>query len=672
MNKEIPKFSLERLDYSELQESSKDNSPGPFQFGKAHEVKLDLSNGKWYEEDGNNIWTLTITSSGAYSINLIFDELYLPEGYELFLLNIEKNIVMGPIDSSNSQSSEEFWTDLIPGDEVTLKLIEPQNMEGKTRLSISKIIHGFINTYSTTGFGASSDCNIDIDCPQGQPFQAESNAIARLLVNDGQSFCSGAMINNACNDYTPNLLTADHCMMGSINNFVFRFQYRSPSPRCDGSGGGGNTYVNIFYNGAVLRARRDNTVSDYALLELNTRPTHTNLSFLGWSRNTTGITNTACLHHPNGDLMKISIDNQSPTANGNYWYSTFDIGTVEHGSSGAPLLDQNRRIIGQLHSGNCLPSPKNVCYCDNRLGTYGRFDVSWDNGLSAWLTNDPNVMTTNTIAIPYFTMSGSDFVICSSPAIGINMINAPSQATHNVTWTVTPNLTIISQGHSSVLVRYSGTQNGAATITANIGNNNPGTCPVVTPFTFNVQAGPFAAGQVIVSGQPAVCPSYEYTYTANPYGGHRAGYTYSWTYPSGWYVVYQSANTIRLRVPQYNPNYGTVRAAVNNGCGISGYSGLTVYPGYGCGGYSYAWYPNPAEDELKVEVVSDADGKNLSQGSAVISFETYIYDKSGNLVKFKKSNDNQSYIDLSDLKRGHYLLNIIDANKSIQEHLLIE
>lgn len=103
-DKEIPKFSLARYDYSELQELSKSISPEPFQFGKAHEVKLGLSNGKWYEEDDNNIWILAISSLGAYSINLIFDDLHLPEGAELFLFNMDKNIVMGPIDSGLTTS----------------------------------------------------------------------------------------------------------------------------------------------------------------------------------------------------------------------------------------------------------------------------------------------------------------------------------------------------------------------------------------------------------------------------------------------------------------------------------------------------------------------------------------------------------------------------------------
>jgi lysyl endopeptidase len=199
---------------------------------------------------------------------------------ELFLYSEDKSVVMGPIDFSNRGQSHEFWTDLLPGSAVVLELIGENEALEKAKLNISKVVHGYINTFSDSGgFGQSAPCNIDIDCPIGQPFGQESNAVARLLVNNGLGFCSGAIINNTCNDLNPYLLTANHCLDPSVNNWGFRFQYRSPNPQCDGMGGGTDNFVNIFYNGADVRANNQNT--DFALLALNTNPTHQNLSYLG-------------------------------------------------------------------------------------------------------------------------------------------------------------------------------------------------------------------------------------------------------------------------------------------------------------------------------------------------------------------------------------------------------
>ena len=174
-----------------------------------------------------------------------------------------------------------------------------------------------------------------------------------------------------------------------------------------------------------MRANRQ--ASDFALLELTRRPSHTNLSYLGWSREVVGITSTAGIHHPRGDLMKIGVDQDVPVQRatnividgvtypaGNLWEVDFDIGTVEEGSSGSPLLDQNQRIIGQLLGATINLSLPHLGRCQIRNGFYGRINASWGrdaagnflpgrnatNSLASWLDpNNTGDMTTNTIGL---------------------------------------------------------------------------------------------------------------------------------------------------------------------------------------------------------------------------------------------------------------------------------
>ena len=52
--------------------------------------------------------------------------------------------------------------------------------------------------------------------------------------------------------------------------------------------------------------------------------------------------------------MKISFEeNQFQVSSwggvDNHWLLYFDDGVVEHGSSGSPILNQDRRVVGQLH-----------------------------------------------------------------------------------------------------------------------------------------------------------------------------------------------------------------------------------------------------------------------------------------------------------------------------------
>lgn len=178
-----------------------------------------------------------------------------------------------------------------------------------------------------------------------------------LLLADGTRFCSSALITNACQNLTPNILTAFHCVdvsqdgsisseeQSSVNSWVFRFQYKSPS--C--SGGDGTSYYS--FSGSQLAASY--RPSDFALLQMYQRPQdYTNIRYAGWSRTTSAASSSAGIHHPAGDVMKISLSSTSPSSyswfgGGNeHWGVQFTQGTVQPGSSGSPLFNQDHRIVG--------------------------------------------------------------------------------------------------------------------------------------------------------------------------------------------------------------------------------------------------------------------------------------------------------------------------------------
>jgi lysyl endopeptidase len=450
-NYELPNIDLKNL----LKEDSLERTQGkPFRFGKAVEVDIDfIRDATKLTIDDSSIFFYKISSKKAYSINLIFDRFSLASNASLEIYNNQKTMIYGPVTSKNNPSNGVFWTDLIKGESIIVQLTVIGKDTQQTKLHIDKVIHGYQNTFA--GFGQSANCNRDIACPEGNPWRNEGNAVAMLLLSNGQRFCTGSLLNNACQDLTPNFLTAFHCLdsdangalstteQNSVNNFVFRFLYESPT--CGGVDG--TVFQSI--NGSALRSAFQ--PSDFALLLLNARPTG-NVTYAGWSRANIPATSAASIHHPNGDVKKISIDNDA-LANvaitttwvtdvfGNpivqcppntHWQTIFETGTVQPGSSGSPIFDQNRRVVGQLH-GDFLNT--NNDFCANRRGHYGRFDVSWNGGgtadsqLSIWLTNDPNVTQTNTITIPFIT--GPNLVCTTGGQFTFN--NQPTGTTVN--WT---------------------------------------------------------------------------------------------------------------------------------------------------------------------------------------------------------------------------------------------
>lgn len=135
----LPKLDVVKL----LEEDSLEaNLAIPFRFGYAVDVNYNLNNsGSWYEIPEGKVWKLRIHAPEAFSINLIFDDLDLPEGGEMYLYNGNRTMVFGPITSQNYDDPGYFSTDLIQGDLITLELFEPLSSKGISRISISKVIH---------------------------------------------------------------------------------------------------------------------------------------------------------------------------------------------------------------------------------------------------------------------------------------------------------------------------------------------------------------------------------------------------------------------------------------------------------------------------------------------------------------------------------------------------
>lgn len=377
----------------------------PYKFGHDIDVKFNLENsGSWDTVSEGRIWKLKIISQNAFSINLIFDKFILPDSASLYIYNEERTMIYGPVTSLNCGNSGVFASDLLKGDAIILEYFEPYYVFNQGIIEISKVIHAYNNMFSEytspdDAYGTSGDCNIDIRCPEGDNWCSEARSVALILLDNNTVLCSGAMINNVNKDFTPFFLTANHCLpLGGTDGF--RFHYKNPY--CDAE-----TYAGVYvtYIGASLKA--NSTVSDFALLALNTYNANDNITklmgihFAGWTRDIIISSPVTCIHHPAGDVMKISMDNTVPTLVNIYgsphWYvDTWDLGSTTGGSSGSPLFNKEHHIIGQDHAGDGYNE------CDPEKGTYfGSFHASWNNGLGAWL--DPGTTLTqsvNTISPP--------------------------------------------------------------------------------------------------------------------------------------------------------------------------------------------------------------------------------------------------------------------------------
>lgn len=384
LHAEAPSVLLAPIDVAVyMQEDARASKDEPFRFGATLDVLYTPANsGEWTElPDGDRLWRLRIVSQQAYSMCLLFDRYDLPEGATLHLYNDDRSQVIGAFTRANNWIDGTFTTQHVAGDAITVEYYEPSAVRGRGVLSIYKVVHAYRNIFGRAerldDYGDSGTCNVNVNCPVGANWQDQKRGVA-LIIDGGSRICTGSLINNTANNFTPLFLTANHCL-GGETHWTFVFNYESPT--CTNQDGPTNQ--------SITNATRlaNNSASDFALLQLSSNvPLTYNPYFCGWSRIDTPSTNSICIHHPEGDIKKISFDDQpcvsdrylgsSGVANSHWKIVDWDNGTTEPGSSGSPLFDQNHRIIGQLHGGYAA--------CNNNSADwYGKLAMSWDYGTTA-------------------------------------------------------------------------------------------------------------------------------------------------------------------------------------------------------------------------------------------------------------------------------------------------
>ncbi len=354
----------------------------PLKFAFSFPVSLSLTNsGKWFNTSEVNVWQLYIRSTGAYSINLILEQFKLPEHSRLFLISLKSGEIKGAYTSENNTDSQILAIEPVEGDELLVQYEEPVKTSFQGQFKITKVAHDFLGvTYSDhRPLGVSGICNYNINCDVANGSEEVRDAVCRIII-EGTDICSGTMMNNTALDGIPYILTANHCINSEkqAQSSIFLFNYEAPYcsiynvPSIDGD-------VSRSMSGSSLKASFDSL--DFALVRLNTIPPYNYRTFLaGWNMMSAAPTSSYSIHHPVGDIKKISIDQQSAAsgsfsgsyiANGFWNVKTWEYGVTESGSSGGGLFDQNKHLIGTLTGGSAT--------CVSRKNDYfEKFAMSWN------------------------------------------------------------------------------------------------------------------------------------------------------------------------------------------------------------------------------------------------------------------------------------------------------
>ena len=491
-----------------LKSQSQNDAPdAKNKFAEAKEVSIDvLKNAKLIETKDSVFYFLTIKAEKAKSISLHFGKFILSPNAVMTLYNQQE---LTDSITAKENNRYNFWaTRIYHENELNIVIRMPLKDKGKSEVLITQVNFGL----QSGAPGASLPCNVNVACPTGGGWTNERSAVA--FISDGSEYFTGTLIMNTCGLNIPYILTARHVLnnQDKVYRWVFQFQFYSAT--CDVNSG---WREDLQFTGGTLKAHSDAT--DFALVQLNQTPSPgSGLAYAGWTRQTSEILNTTILHHPVGDLMKISVDNEAPVLD-TYLYSDpfphplswkldLNLGATQGGSSGSPYFNQDHRIFAQ-HAGENPNQNPNGCLRTDKWG--GRFYLSWTGGgtnstqLSNWLDpNNTGATSTNTTQISDLTslplaITG-DSTLCIEGTYSLGTL--PPGVT--ATWDGGGSVAAISpQNANGSIVKITRIGSGIITVTATM--SPAGLCGITLPV-----------GKVIKVGEPGNT-TFSGTYTTEGY-----------------------------------------------------------------------------------------------------------------------------------------------------------
>jgi hypothetical protein len=396
---EIPTSELATFNHDQLllEDSRLEKAGGRTNIGRIIPINLNAeSAGNWSTlPNGDRLWQYRFRSAGAKGMCVYFDGLYIPQGAVMFLYSSDRKTFVGPFTVEDCNAHGSFMMGEILGDDAVLEYYEPASVVGVPSIGIQSVSHMYRYVYNYSDYSTDDEsridesdfCEVDVNCPEGADWIPQRDAVVRLLITDGasQGLCSGSVVNTTARDCRLYILTAMHCGVGVTDaewlQCSVRFKYQK-SGCGTGSAPTTSNRVGVFHL-ADSNDGGGQTGSDFLLLELEDNVLASyNVFYAGWDARTATPQDVVGIHHPAGDAKKIStatnVASGTYSAPGNHWRVIWmatetNHGVTEGGSSGSPIFNQDKRIVGQLTGGSSF------CNSPTSPDYYGKMDKNWDD-----------------------------------------------------------------------------------------------------------------------------------------------------------------------------------------------------------------------------------------------------------------------------------------------------
>ncbi|MBS0390411.1 MAG: endoproteinase ArgC [Proteobacteria bacterium] len=363
---------------------------------------------------GTQLAALRFESQGAHGVRLGVRVQALPPGavlrfygaargeaVEVGAQELQAMAERNALGGADAAAAQTYWSPDFAGPATTLEVQIPAGATPTAvRLAVPGLSHYTLtpaeaeDAFTAKALAKSGSCEIDVSC--NSDYQQQSRSVARMTYVDETGtafFCSGTLLNDTASSGTPYFLGANHCISRQVvaSTLITDWFYRSAS--C--GSGSVNAGARRLVGGATLLYA--SAATDTSFMRLN-GPLPAGIVYAGSYYGGAPIgAAVANVHHPEGDLQKLSLGtlqrygncnngscgSSSDIANAGFLVVNWQQGSTEPGSSGAAAfitIGALRYVTGQLYGGTAS------CAAPNGVDYFGRFDLSYRAALRKWLS----------------------------------------------------------------------------------------------------------------------------------------------------------------------------------------------------------------------------------------------------------------------------------------------
>ena len=354
----------------------------------------------WTATDGGFAARWSITSEGARALRVgLALERTAPSLQIRFSGESRPDTVYGPFTEADTNASAGalYWSPVLEGETAIVELFvagaaAPRDLA----ISVGQVSHLLVNPAepqaeaTLKAIGDSQFCEVNLICRSASDAALASagRAVARMTfsTSGGSFLCTGTLLNSGGGQFIPYFYSAAHCISDQSTASTLTTWWFYESTSC-GSNSLNPSNQQIAGGATLLYA---NVAFDIVFLRLNRAPPD-NATFAGWDSATlAGGTPLTAIHHPAGDLKKVSLGTfggyvSNPPDLGHpsgsfiksNWLS-LATGVTEGGSSGSGIFTQ---AGGQYaFRGGLLGGPSSCFASSADLNDYySRFDVAYQN-----------------------------------------------------------------------------------------------------------------------------------------------------------------------------------------------------------------------------------------------------------------------------------------------------